>query len=163
MNVFLITFLLVSTAFSDKTPSINDHISLRVAEGILDVFNRNAFENNEFLDFDPNFVYDNCRDKISKFDFTKGLRDWRANFPTGTLVKYTLLDIHPIPRNFDGVDFTLHVAFTEMGAPHVDMRFNLKRIRDPDATHRWTWMNSSRLCGDHLIIPSTAMRTFNLY
>ncbi|CAO4360994.1 unnamed protein product [Caenorhabditis nigoni] len=136
MNLLLITFLLVSTAFSvvsthpEMAQSINDHIALRVAEEILHVFNGNAFGIPRYLDFDPNFVYDNCGHKLSTEDFIKASVDLRATFwPTG-LVKYTLLDIHPIPRNFDGVDFTLHVDFNEMGVPHIDMRFTLKRIRD---------------------------------
>ncbi|CAR98697.1 Protein CBG25247 [Caenorhabditis briggsae] len=144
---FLLFFGFIFQAANAEIPGatsapdpVNDMLAMKLATRLLNAFDQRNYT--EFNDFDVRFTFDDCRHDYEAAEF---------------LAKYAFLDAMRIVRQYDGIQFTIHVEYL---GQHHDVLANFQRIRLTTGS-RWRWVHAwkSNCVQDHTnVIPESSMR-----
>ncbi|UMM11530.1 hypothetical protein L5515_000768 [Caenorhabditis briggsae] len=134
---------------------VNDMLAMKLATRLLNAFDQRNYT--EFNDFDVRFTFDDCRHDYEAAEFLAKVEKFRNTFAAGTVIKYAFLDAMRIVRQYDGIQFTIHVEYL---GQHHDVLANFQRIRLTTGS-RWRWVHAwkSNCVQDHTnVIPESSMR-----
>ncbi|PIC50223.1 hypothetical protein B9Z55_001214 [Caenorhabditis nigoni] len=156
---FLLFFGILFQAANAEIPSItsapdpvNDMLAMKLATRLLNAFDQRNYT--EFNDFDVRFTFDDCRHDYEAAEFLAKVEKFRNTFAAGV---YAFLDAMRIVRQYDGIQFTIHVEYL---GQHHDVLANFQRIRLTTGS-RWRWVHAwkANCVQDHTnVIPESSMR-----
>ncbi|UMM11529.1 hypothetical protein L5515_000768 [Caenorhabditis briggsae] len=159
---FLLFFGFIFQAANAEIPGatsapdpVNDMLAMKLATRLLNAFDQRNYT--EFNDFDVRFTFDDCRHDYEAAEFLAKVEKFRNTFAAGTVIKYAFLDAMRIVRQYDGIQFTIHVEYL---GQHHDVLANFQRIRLTTGS-RWRWVHAwkSNCVQDHTnVIPESSMR-----